>query len=566
MKELLGTVKWITKQMLGYRNEILFIVIIESILSLSSVGMAFISKNMIDKAMQKDLLLTRHAAMLFILLIVLKIGLNAIVNITSTYCMEAISNAIRLRIYRFLTHAEWLNYSQYHSSDLLTRMNSDVDTITDGFVYVFPKIISLSFGLLTAFVSLMFFEPLMAILAFVLGPAGILFSRIFGRKLKTLYLKRQELESTNLAFLQESFHNMTIVKVFNLEKMRNHLLGRLQNERLDVIMRRSRLSALTSSIMQASAWLGYFLAFGWGVLMLSEGSISFGTFTAFLQLVGLVQSPVSGLAGTLPGIVSVFGSADRLIELEKLQTEEECPAIPKQNLGLFIDQVSYAYEADKPVLDNVSVVIDPGEIVAVMGASGEGKTTLIRLLLAFLRPESGHLYFTSCDQENYEVSPSCRALISYVPQGYTLFSGTIADNLRAASQDATDNELEAAACIAGALEFIQELPKGFYTLIGEKGLGLSEGQAQRVAIVRALLREAPILILDEATSALDIESEIKVLEGIKNMKPQRTCLVITHRMTALKYCSKIIKIEDGKIRGVEKEKIFETAQRYPGIN
>lgn len=554
MKEFRRSIKWLKKQILAYRLELFFIVILESALSLSNVGIAFIFKSLIDNAMQKDWHQTKFVIGLFILLITMDIVLGAIVKILSSHSMETISNAIRLKLYRFLTHTEWLSYSNYHSSDLLTRMNSDVDTIADGFVYVFPEIIALIVGLVTAFVALMMFEPMMAILVFVLGPVGILFSRFFGPKLKALYLKRQEMESANLAFLQESFQNMNIIKAFNLEKKYSHFLRTLQNERLAIVMQRSRLSAVTGSIMSVSSWLGFFLAFSWGVWRLANGSTSFGTFTAFLQLVRLVQNPVSGLASGFPQVVSIFGSTDRLIELEKLQTEKECPeALKGEKVGILIDKVSLAYDQKKPIFKLASTEICPGEITAVVGPSGEGKTTLIRMLLAFLHPESGHVYLTNEYQEKFEVCTSSRALISYVPQGYTLFSGTIAENLRLVSSNATDSDLEDAARVAGALDFVQELPNGFYTVIGEKGLGLSEGQAQRIAIARAILRKSPVLILDEATSALDIESEIKVMEGIQNLKPQRTCLIITHRLTALKYCSKILKIENGQIVEMEKE-------------
>ena len=563
MKEIWKNTLWMFRQVSPFKFELISFILIQSVIALSGVGVAFVSKYMIDSAMAQDWSKTGLVAGIFVILIILKISLNALQKIRTNRCMEQISNTLRLKTFQLLARTEWRAYSRYNSNDLITRMNSDIDTVTDGFVYVLPNVISLAVGIVVAFSSLLMFEPVMAVLVFVLGPAGILFSRFFGRRLKALYLKIQDLESVNRAFLQESLHQMNIVKAFNLERDRSASLGKLQDIRLDVIMKRTRLNAFSSSILSVSYWLGYFLAFGWGVIRLAQGETSFGTFTAFLQLVGLVQKPVSNMASTSKEFIPIFGSAERLTELEKLQTEDESVETVKlERAGIFIDQVRFAYEQEKYVLNQASVEIEPGEIIAVMGSSGEGKTTLTRLLLALLYPVGGHIYFTDGRGSKYEAGPATRRLISYVPQGHTLFSGTVADNLRTAEREASDEELKAALAAAGALDFVLEMPEQINTLIGENSLGLSEGQAQRLAIARALLRKAPVLLLDEATSALDLRSETKVLEGIKMMKPQRTCLVITHRLTALRYCDRVILVEDGRIREGNKEDIIKGGEIY----
>jgi ABC-type multidrug transport system fused ATPase/permease subunit len=350
---------------------------------------------------------------------------------------------------------------------------------------------------------------------------------------------------------------MLVIKAFCLEQGSAERIEGLQNQRLHWISRRSKMGAAASSTLSMGYWSGYFFAFGWGSFGLSKGTTTFGTLTAFLQLVGQVQGPMVGLANTLPQMIALVGSAGRLREFESLQMENNSRAVPGwDSVGIYLDNISFSYE-NKPVFKNLSIRIAPGEIVALVGPSGEGKTTFVRLLLSLLNITEGHIYFTNDKGEKMEVSAASRAFLSYVPQGNTLFSGTIADNLRVGCSDASDSELEAVSRSACAWEFIEKLPEGLNTVIGEKGHGLSEGQAQRLAIARALLHKAPVLVLDEATSALDAKTELKVLQTIQRQNPGRTCIAITHRMTVLKICSRVLKLEDGRIVEQNKRKIAE---------
>lgn len=294
--------------------------------------------------------------------------------------------------------------------------------------------------------------------------------------------------------------------------------------------------------------MGYLLAFGWGAVRLAQKAISYGTLTAFLQLVGQVQSPFIGLAYTLPRIIATAASVERIMELEDLEMEKPVEKLPDRfSVEVILDEVDFSYNKEELVLEKASFDLKPGETLALIGPSGEGKTTIIRLILALLKPNRGQLFFRDDMGIDYPVNAATRDWIAYVPQGNTLFSGTIAENLKCGNPIASDDELKEAAIKACAWEFIQKLPDGLNTVLGEHGLGLSEGQAQRISIARAILRNAPVLILDEATSALDMDLEMRVLEGIKNLKPARACLVITHRLSALQMCSRVLKLKDGKI-------------------
>jgi len=267
--------------------------------------------------------------------------------------------------------------------------------------------------------------------------------------------------------------------------------------------------------------------------------ITFGTMTAFLQLVGQVQGPLFGFAQSLPSAVAVTASAGRLMELEELPVEirdEEQSGI--SNPGILVEEVSFGYKEDTAVLDRFSMEVRPGEVVALVGPSGDGKTTLLRLLLALVSPSQGKVLITGGPSQ-VEISPATRRLFSFVPQGNTVFSGSIEENLRMGDPDATLEEIEACAEMACAWDFISELPEGMATIIGERGIGLSEGQAQRLAIARGLLRKAPILLLDEVTSALDVETEARVLKAICNSTPSRTCVVVTHRPSVSEVCDRI---------------------------
>lgn len=540
----------------------LIITAIGVVLSLLTVSIAVFSKNIIDAAAGGKVNLAVKYAVMFVFVIIIQITLDGIYSALSTRTQEALANNIRLKSYEKISTASWMDYSRYHSEDILTRMTSDIGTVTNGVVNILPGIVSLGARLVAAFITLLMFEPVLAIAAFVLGPFTVLFSRFFVRKLKFMHIKIQEAESTYRAYIHEAIQNMLIIKAFNLEKAAGEKIGNLQNDRQSWIYKRSRLSAVSNSVLSFSYWAGYFLAFIWGAVRLSAGAITFGTLTAFLQLSGQIQGPIVMLARNIPQLIAMLASSERLMEFNLLESEKDdlqelsCPLA-----GLRFEDVSFSYESEKAVLRNVNFEIQQGDVVVVTGPSGEGKTTIIRLILSLIRAQDGRVYFTGTDNTLCEAGVNTRKLVAYVPQGNTLFSGTIAENLRTGCNTSTDEELEEALTSACAWDFVAALPEGINTRIGERGQGLSEGQAQRITIARAFLRKAPIIIFDEATSALDAATEIKILQSLKRLKPSRTSIIISHRPAALKICNRVLKLEDGSIFDYREDLDEETINR-----
>jgi len=545
-KRFFEYIKWIAFSTKVIKRNLILIIILDAFASLASVAIAIFSKNLIDSAVSGVISRAMLYAAIFGTLILGNLGIRAASSVLSVRTYEIHANSMRKRMFSRITMTEWISVTKYHSGDILTRLTSDVGAITTGVVDTLPSIISLSVQLIAAFATLLYYEPMLAILAFILGPFTVLFSRIWGRKLKKLQIKVQESESAYRSFIQEAIENMMIVKAFRLEGKNIDTITELHGKRLDWVMKRNITSVVASTVLGMGYWLGYFLAFCWGTLKLSRGATSFGTLTAFLQLVSQVQGPFIGLAKMIPQIIAAMASTGRLLEIEGLPLEILSTKLPTElKAGINLQNVTFSYKDNNPILEKLTANIQPGEIVGLIGSSGEGKTTLIRILLALLKPDKGSAAFVLEDGKEFMASADTRDWISYVPQGNTLFSGTIEENIKSGFLEASVEEVEAAAQAACAMDFIKELSEGIKSKIGERGIGLSEGQAQRISIARALLRKAPVLILDEATSALDMDSEMRVLNSIHEMKPARTCIVITHRPTALRICSRILRLKDG---------------------
>lgn len=556
MKNFLNISKWILGQIRPFILSLISIITLGAVLSLANVGLAVSSKLLLDSATEGNLSKVFLVVSLYLGIIITVISVQRIISIMSARTIELISNKIRQNIYEHILISSWVDLSKYHSGDIVTRMTRDIGILSNVLVNVILGMFSLGVQLIVAFFVLLSFEPALAVAVFVLGPAGILFSRYFGRKLKKFHKKLQETEGEYRSFIHESIQNLLVVKSFCLEKRYIQYIDDLQNERLGWVLQKSKASSNANTVLSSGYWLGYFITFIWGAYLIYKGTATFGTFTAFIQLVGQVQGPFEGLAYKFPQLISAAASAERLMEIDMLDIEEKIEiAADCIDGGIVFENVVFKYEYTKPVMDRVSFNIYPGEIAALIGGSGEGKTTIIRLVLSLIYPEFGCIYFTGKKGERIKCCPSTRRLLSYVPQGNTLFSGTIRENLYLGNPEADEFELIKALSEASAWDFVEELPYGMETVIGEHGIGLSEGQAQRIAIARALLRKAPILILDEATSALDIDTEVRVLEAIKALDHKPTCIIITHRKSVMEMCSKVLKLEDGKINGSSFEAI-----------
>lgn len=578
-KDLWIKIKWMASYAKPAIPFLIFSIVVNVIFALIGIYNVTVSKSLIDSAISGDSDSTIRWLITMLAITLISMLSTPVTSFMSTHSSTKLTQNIQRKIYQHIQCSDWLEQSKFHSVSLLTRVTSDVSNISSAILGTIPSLVSLSVTLIGSFYTLINWAPSIAFVAVFIGPFLIIVGRYFSSKLKTLYKEAQEEDVKYRSFMQESIQNIMIVKTFCMEKINMHRLVEIQDNKYRIAMRNTKLSVMTSMSMSFCSSLAYFTIFTWGVLNIAKGLSTYGTFTGMLQLYNKVQAPFSSLASMIPGLISTIAAAERLMEIEaipveKMADEKELDNITNLEVALdtisskvssefnkpniVFDNVYFAYKTDNNILKNINLTIQSGETLAFVGPSGEGKTTMIRLILSLINPTQGNVLLSE-DNLVKNINRNYRELISYVPQGNTLFSGTIRDNLKYGKPNASDDEIFTALKSACAFDFINDLEDGLDTMIGEKGLGISEGQAQRIAIARSFLRERPILILDEATSALDPETEVAVLKAVRSLPTKPTCIIITHRPSALNICNRIMKLEKGHLREVSKESILEVA-------
>ena len=531
-----STIQFLRYTSKGFRGRIALIILIGLAEVAFSLAFVWYSKLIIDTAtgVREGELLSY--AILLVILIILQI-LFRLFDIRMRRMTEVrMGNAIRYSVFSHLLYTRWQELSSMHSGDMITRIIKDTDDVIEMMVTAIPLTIVATTQFAGAVVLLYILDPILALILGVGMPLLGIFSKLYYTHMRKYSLEVKESESMITSMVGESLLNQVVIRSFEQQENQLNRLDKLQSKLHESVHKRTNVSIFANLIMGLTFNGGYITAFLWSTYGLAKDTVTFGMVTAYLQLVSRIQRPLFNLIRLLPSIVSAKTAVERLIFLTGFKLEDnENKILLEGNVTLKIENLTFAYSEDtNPVLSDFSMVVKPGTMVAVMGETGVGKTTLLRLLLALIKPDSGNITIED-ESQVATVSESTRSNFVYVPQGGSLFSGTIRENLLLGNEEADDDELSRVLHIASA-EFVFELPDGLDTVLGENGSGLSEGQAQRVAIARSLLRPGKILLLDEATSALDNETEHRFLKNLKSEIGDRTVLFITHHAEIASYC------------------------------
>ena len=451
-------------------------------------------------------------------------------------------NRMQQRMLDRILRSEWTGKESHHSGDVLNRLEQDVGTVVGFLTETIPNTISVVAMFVGAFLYLFSMDKVLAFVIVGIIPVFVLLSRLYVGQMRRLTRQVRDSDSKVQSVLQETIQHRMLIKTLESDSVMVDRLESTQSELRHRVVRRTAFSVVSNLILNVGFSIGYLIAFLWAALRMSDQTLSFGGMTAFLQLVNRIQGPARDLTKLAPAFVSVFTAAERLMELEENPLEEQGDPIPlTAPCGVRLEHITYAYDdGDSNVIEQLDFDFYPGSCTAVLGETGAGKTTLIRLILALLRPNEGKVTLYN-QQEQKELSPLMRCNFVYVPQGNTLMSGTIRDNLRLGKINATEEEIKA-ALEKSCASFVMELPDGLDTVCTEAGGGLSEGQAQRISIARALLRNRPIMLFDEATSALDPETERQLLHNILS-NHDKTVIFITHRPAVVDYCDQTLHLQ-----------------------
>ncbi len=454
-----------------------------------------------------------------------------------------VRNKMRLKIFSRLLRGEWLHLQKHHTGDLVNRLEGDVNNITSLITETIPATLVVLVQLLASFTILFSMSPILAVSVLVALPVAMLASNFYVRKMRKLNREVRDSDSRIQEVLQESLQHKALIKALEQNDSTEEQLTNLQKKLQGQIRNRTKFSLGAYSFTQLGFATGYLIAFMWGVQGLATGIVSFGSLSAYLQLVGLIQRPTMDISRFIPSIVSSFTAAERLYELEDIPEEEQGESIMLQGIaGVRFKGVNFKYDGEsRHIFNNFSYDFAPNSCTAIVGETGTGKTTLIRLLVALINPQEGEVEIYD-KQKSYKSSTLTRCNFVYIPQGNSLISGTIRDNLLMGNPAATEKEMMQALHIACA-DYVTELPQGIDTELSEQGGGLSEGQAQRIAVARSILRPGSILILDEVTSALDEETEKEMLHRLTSSQAGKTLIFVTHRPAIIQYCDNVLRIE-----------------------
>lgn len=561
LKELKRETRWIYYHTRAYRKAVVMYVL----LGLLSTGLSMLSALASKELVNSIVLLGvdgyggKRIAVVgigVVFLAALGILLSAFVSRYSAKINLRVSNELRAEVFDTFLRTDWESLQQYHSGDLLTRINTDVTNVASSVLGWLPTLLIKSAQFIASLAIILCYDPTMAVFALITAPFTLLAAKPFVSKMRTLSKEMRTVNSEMMAFHEEALQNAQSIKAFHLVDPFTDRLKQVQARYYDTALRFNRFSVVNSSLLSAAGLLVSYLCLGWGAYRLWCGHIDFGTMVLFIQLAGYLSSALSALIKLVPSAIECTVSAQRIMTIfdlpqEKIEGQEAVEELKKDSFSLRLTGLRFSYQNRSLVLDDLELSVSPREMIAIVGPSGSGKTTLFRILLALLHPTGGAAELVG-SKLRVPISPATRSLFSYVPQDNVIFSGTIADTLRLVRPNATDEELYAALEVACADQFVRSLPQGICSTLQERGRSLSVGQNQRLAIARAVLADAPILLLDEVTSALDMETEEKVLKNIAAL-PNKTCIISTHRPSVLSLCDRVYRIRDAHLTQLPKE-------------
>ena len=534
-----------------------------------SLASSVISKDLVD-------IITGHQTGKLLQTFALMIGFsfgNTLISQASAYASTMINlkvdREIQNDIFAKILVTDWESLTAYHTGDLVTRWSSDASNISSGILNWLPNLVKF----ISALAIVVHYDPTFAIFALLGIPFSALLSRPLLRRMTNNNQRSAQMSAKLYGFNQEAFSNIQTIKAFDMIRFYVDRLKNLQQEYIKMRLDFQKMSIATSLLMTLISYLVSYSCYGWGIYRVWSGAISYGTMTMFLSLSGTLTGSVNSLVSLVPSAISLGISAGRLMDIVEMpqedysadrEVEQFAEKYRASGIGLAMEDLSYTYHTGTEVFSKASLEAWPHEIIALVGPSGEGKTTMLRLILSLLRAQGGEAWIGAGEdrEQRIALSPSTRKLFSYVPQGNTMFSGTIAENMRNVKPEATDEEIVEALKLACAWEFVEKLPDGIESMVKERGGGFSEGQAQRLSIARALLRKSPILLLDEATSALDVATERKVLKNIMTDTYPRTCIVTTHRPTVLGICTRVYAIRGKKCEELGEKEILEMEKDF----
>lgn len=511
-------------------------------ISALSVRFALQSKIVLDLAtdgkLNKDFFIS-VAQLIF--LVVFQLGLQSFFTVMNVETTCKCNMVIKERVFNTLLSKDLQSVTSYHTGELMNRINNDTNVVVSGVMNIVPNFIALVTRIIFVFLALYSLDPIITYVSLVIGPLVLILTRLYSRKMKQLHKKCMETDGKTRSFMLEALQNMLVIKTYRKHNAVTLKSREYQKENYKYNMKKNYISIIMNILFYLGLTAGYYLAFSYCAYKVAKGIMTVGTLTAIVQLIGQVQTPFKEIASCIPQYFAAMASAERLTELYDIENEDYSSVVKyeytdKSDILVEIKEMDFAYKNKEAVFENASFTMKKGEIVTIGGISGIGKSTLLKIIMGILKPQKGSVCVNIKAKNN--------AFSSYVPQGNMILSGSIKENI-AFYREIDEEKIIEASKTAEIYDFISQLPNGFDTVLGEKGLGLSEGQIQRIAIARAVYFDAPLLILDEATSALDEKTELKVLENIKACG--KSCIIISHKKASFSICDRVISIKNKKI-------------------